>query len=91
VIRRATVAKKSAKQVIRREAETEGHIAHKKAVAKKAAPAKKVAKKEADTQGHVVKRGAPAKKVTKREADVAGHVHIKGTARRSNDPEGRIR
>jgi hypothetical protein len=82
VIRRATVAKKSAKQVIRREAETEGHVA-----GKKAAPTKKVIKKEAETQGHKsMKKG----QTVKREAETQGHVHSKRTVKKSNDPESRI-
>lgn len=57
----------------------------------KDAASKKHSKKEAEVEGHTSsKRDASLKRSSKKEADVAGHVHLKGTAKKSNDPERRI-
>ena len=77
----------SLKKSSKKEAEVEGHKGHKK----EASNIKKSSKKEAEVEGHKSsKRDASLKRSSKKEADVAGHVHLKGTSKRSNDPERRV-
>jgi hypothetical protein len=82
-----TVGTKGAsKKVTKKEADVEGHKAH-----RRDASVKKATKKEPEVEGHKsAKREASNKRASKKEADVAGHVHAKAAAKRSNDPENRV-